>query len=84
MGEDRACRYEPEAARELEQRENRGGGGGGTSVLVRQQKAVSNVVGATSFSTPSIGLSNPTLSPPRRTLGQSAHKYDGESRGKSV
>ena len=61
MGEDRACRYGPEAARELEQRENRGGGGGGggTSVLVRQQKAVSNVVGATSFSTPSIGLSNP-------------------------
>ena len=33
MGRDRACRYEPEAARELEQRENRGGGG--TSVLDR-------------------------------------------------
>ena len=41
-------------------------------MLVRQQKAVSNVVGATSFSTPSMGLSNPTLTPPRRTLGQVA------------
>ena len=29
MGEDRACRYEPEVARALEERENRGGGGGG-------------------------------------------------------
>ena len=34
MGENRACRYEPEGTRVLERRENRGGGGG-TFVLVR-------------------------------------------------
>ena len=28
MGEGRACRYEPDVARTLEERENRGGGGG--------------------------------------------------------
>ena len=33
MGEGRACRHEPDVARELEQRENRGGGG--TYVLGR-------------------------------------------------
>ena len=28
MGENRACRHEPEGTRVLEERENRGGGGG--------------------------------------------------------
>ena len=54
MGRDRACRYEPEAASELEQRENRG-----DVCASARRKAVSNVAGATTFSTPSIGLSNP-------------------------
>ena len=59
MGEDWACRDEPEGAKVLEQRENRGGGGGGVNVCASpRRKAVSNVAGATTFSTPSIGLSS--------------------------
>ena len=45
MGRDRACRYEPEAARELEERENRGGG---VNVCARPQgKAASSAVDGT-------------------------------------
>ena len=37
MGEGRACRYEPEVTRVLEERENRGGGGGGTCAPSRRR-----------------------------------------------
>ena len=67
MGENRACRYEPEGARELEQRENRGGGRGGVNIRASpRRKATSSAVVATAalaadafaVSIPSIGLSN--------------------------
>ncbi len=66
MREDRACRYEPEAARELEQRENRGGGGGGNVCASPRWKAASSAVvasaartaGAFAVSIPSTGLSS--------------------------
>ena len=68
MGEDRACRYEPEAARELEQRENLGGGGGGGGGDIcasprgkadRVAELTATRAAATAVSTPSMGLSNP-------------------------
>ena len=62
MGWGLVCRYEPEGARGLEQRESRGQGG---SVLGRDGRRT-GVAGltqtraaATAVSTPSIGLSKP-------------------------
>ncbi len=79
MGEDRACRYEPEAASELEQRENRGG----LNVCSRpQRKAASSAVvasaaraaGAFAVSIPSIGLSNAKYNISRK-MGSSSSAF---------
>ena len=63
MGRDRACRYEPEAARELEQRENRGGGvnicASPRGNADRVAELTATRAAATAVSTPSMGLSNP-------------------------
>ena len=76
MGEGRACRYEPEGARKLEERENRGGGGGGgVNICARpRRKATSSAVvasaaraaGAFAVSIPSIGLPNAKLNSPTK------------------
>ena len=73
MGEGRACRYEPEGTRVLEERENRGGGGVNICSRPRRKATSSAVVasaaraaGAFAVSIPSIGLSNAKRNSPTK------------------